>query len=1046
LFSRNPQINLKLFNFVLIILLITGGTAVRSQDSLVQSMFGLNRNQLVIPDIEDVYGAAFHDINGDDLPDLYLICYRGFNRLLLNSGGGVYFYDATIISGLGGNLMPMGEYNLELGTVAADFDNDGDADVIISGWGQTTRYYRNEGGLVFKESSNLLDIPNHLYINGVFTADVNLDGFLDVFFTDERLTNRLLLNDGSGGFKDITRGAGLVKTGTSRGAAFVDVDLDGDPDLYVANQAGPDQFYRNESGNFISMNLPIAALHDTVSSSSVSFGDLDNDGDFDLYITRPFAPDLLYFNETPVGDTLWVFHKVESNRSPAGSKQAVGSILGDFNQDGYVDIFQVNNGPNQLFLNEKGTSFRQVWKGELPGDRSTGAAAADFDGDGDLDIFTANLNSFSLFHVNPLDNDQNIRFKIEGVYSNRDGLGTRVSIYKAGSHYASTELLASRESQGNSCLFSNSEPVIHFGLDSLRLVDARVHFTSGRIIDLPHLQPGRVYVVTETSDFKRSLVRLGRMIRNTIRHEKFWTGLVLILIFPLLLTVIIRLGLKRYFWSARTSTIVPAVFFVTAYLVSILFKNEGFIYIFFVIDIVTLIFGMGQSLHFERLLRLRRIRERYRSVLIDLSRRIVEIRDAKTLLETSAEHISQNTEFKNTAAALYSSKNKKFNLLYCPADFTSIEELNAVENINFFTTDISSQEVLSGRDLPEFLRNAVHSLHPLKRGKRFYGCLFLAADRSVSRLSEDDTELFHSITNQMAVAAENIEYIKQSNEMIKRLTEAEVKEKYLYELESKNLTLDEKNRELQRLYDELKQTETQLIHSEKMASLGQLVAGIAHELNNPIGFIYGNVMQLDNYISKIEKYIASFKDESGPVADLLPDLRGLIDDTLRGSRTVKELVENLRTFSHLDQAELKPADIHAGLETCLMILRPELKARISIKKNFEAEGIVDCNIGQINQVFLNILMNAAQAIVNNGEISIHTFNSSKRTIIEIKDSGSGIPAKIMDKIFDPFYTTKDIGKGMGLGLSISYSIVENHGGRIEVESEKNFGSLFRIIL
>jgi signal transduction histidine kinase len=284
--------------------------------------------------------------------------------------------------------------------------------------------------------------------------------------------------------------------------------------------------------------------------------------------------------------------------------------------------------------------------------------------------------------------------------------------------------------------------------------------------------------------------------------------------------------------------------------------------------------------------------------------------------------------------------------------------------------------------------------------------------------------------------------------MIQRLTEAEVREKYLKEVEQKNRTLDEKNRELQNLYDELKNTEAQLIQSEKMASLGQLVAGIAHELNNPIAFIYGNAKHLNRYVSRIEKFVSAGQNEKDhqSLQTMLPDLKSLIEDTIRGSHTVKELVQNLRTFSHLDQAEKKPADIHEGLETCLMIVHPQIKGRIKVVKNYEAEGVIECNIGQLNQVFLNLLLNASQAIEGEGEIHVTTKNEDEEIVISISDTGSGIPESIRSRIFDPFFTTKEVGQGMGLGLSISYSIVEKHQGKIAVESEAGKGSTFCIRL
>jgi signal transduction histidine kinase len=342
----------------------------------------------------------------------------------------------------------------------------------------------------------------------------------------------------------------------------------------------------------------------------------------------------------------------------------------------------------------------------------------------------------------------------------------------------------------------------------------------------------------------------------------------------------------------------------------------------------------------------------------------------------------------------------------------------------------------------------------IERDSRMFGILSLGTQSTIPSLQKDDIDLFLSITSQMAIALENNEYIRRSTELIKKLTEAEVREKYLKELEATNKQLDSKNQDLQKLYNELKNTQAQLIHSEKMASLGQLVAGISHELNNPIGFIYSNIKQLNLYTNKIEhfiqKYNKAFKDkqvnEVEQIEEILPDIKNLIEDTINGSQMIKELVDNLRSFSHLDQAKWSLVDIHEGIESSIKILLSQFKEKIKINKKFNAKGVIECNPGQLNQVFLNLLANAAQAVKAKGNIWIETSDEHGQIKIEIRDDGEGMPDEILGKIFDPFFTTKDVGEGTGLGLSISYSIVKNHGGRLNVKSQLGEGSIFTITL
>jgi signal transduction histidine kinase len=445
-------------------------------------------------------------------------------------------------------------------------------------------------------------------------------------------------------------------------------------------------------------------------------------------------------------------------------------------------------------------------------------------------------------------------------------------------------------------------------------------------------------------------------------------------------------------------------------------------------------------------------------VLINLSNQIVNIHDDQELYRTIINNISRFTEFDKVAIIPWDQNNKKFLQPASEGLSVSLEKFNALSNQSDLTVSLLKNNHLQFSESKQFqpyfeiLSSVI--LISIERNESLLGILSIGTEKDISPLTGEDIEVFESLGNQMAIAIENNEYINRSTEMTKKLTEAEVREKYLKELETTNAVLDSKNQDLQKLYDELKNTQAQLIHSEKMASLGQLVAGISHELNNPIGFIYANVKQLKSYTDKIEKFSERLDSKSAQsiemkditIKSILPDLKNLIDDTIHGSQMVKDLVDNLRKFSHLDQAQWKEVDIHQGIESSLMILNPELKHRIVVIKEFKAIRPIECNPGQINQVFLNLLSNAAQAIEGEGEITIKTKEDKENLYVKICDTGSGIPDKILSKIFDPFFTTKDVGKGTGLGLSISYSIIKDHNGNIDVESNVYQGTTFTLTL
>lgn len=273
--------------------------------------------------------------------------------------------------------------------------------------------------------------------------------------------------------------------------------------------------------------------------------------------------------------------------------------------------------------------------------------------------------------------------------------------------------------------------------------------------------------------------------------------------------------------------------------------------------------------------------------------------------------------------------------------------------------------------------------------------------------------------------------------------------------------LRKKITELEDANKELKDTQTKLVHSAKMVSLGQLVAGVAHELNNPIGFINSNMVHLKDYSDKLieiartaevsPEKISSLKEEY-EFDYIVKDMPKLIASCQDGARRTRDIVLGLRNFSRLEEAKLQEVDIHQSLDTTLNLLQGEIKNRIDVHKLYEPVPTINCYATQINQVIMNILSNAVQAIEGNGQIWISTMaikdSKEKRGKVQvsIQDSGKGMSHETLDKIFDPFFTTKGVGQGTGLGLSISYGIVQNHGGEIQVRSEVGVGTEFIVIL
>lgn len=271
--------------------------------------------------------------------------------------------------------------------------------------------------------------------------------------------------------------------------------------------------------------------------------------------------------------------------------------------------------------------------------------------------------------------------------------------------------------------------------------------------------------------------------------------------------------------------------------------------------------------------------------------------------------------------------------------------------------------------------------------------------------------------------------------------------------------------EVARRMQENQQVQLQLLQSEKMAAIGQLAAGITHEINNPVGFVSSNLGSLERYMRDIFELLDAYEalekicpDGNTALAEvrelkqqknigfLRTDLVQLITETRQGLTRVSKIVSDLKNFSRTESNDWQWADLHSELDSTLNIVWNEIKYHCTLNKDYGDLPKIYCIPSQINQVLLNLLVNAAQAIPEKGEITIRTGHAGDEAFIAIADTGTGIPAENLPKLFEPFFTTKPVGKGTGLGLSISYGIVQKHGGRIEVESAEGKGTTFTVWL
>jgi two-component system NtrC family sensor kinase len=337
---------------------------------------------------------------------------------------------------------------------------------------------------------------------------------------------------------------------------------------------------------------------------------------------------------------------------------------------------------------------------------------------------------------------------------------------------------------------------------------------------------------------------------------------------------------------------------------------------------------------------------------------------------------------------------------------------------------------------------------PLLIKDRLIG-VFSVESREQRPFSENDETLVAIVANQAASAIQNALLYRAVEERRKELAEAHERLKQLNEtLEDRVRT---RTQELEQANRELRETQTQLVQSGKMASLGLLAAGVAHEINTPIGTIHSNADVERRAVSIIRGILQdpALVERLGHQPRLDHAFKTFDDVnrvTLEATERVTRIVQSLKSFARLDQAEFQSVDLHKGLESTLTLIDHLMKDRIRLIKNYGQLPQVQCYASQINQVFANVLLNAVQAIKDVGAITITTYQDGPCVVIEVADTGTGIKADHLDRIFDPGFTTKGVGVGIGLGLSITYRIIESHHGSIQVQSEIGKGTTFTIRL
>ncbi len=445
----------------------------------------------------------------------------------------------------------------------------------------------------------------------------------------------------------------------------------------------------------------------------------------------------------------------------------------------------------------------------------------------------------------------------------------------------------------------------------------------------------------------------------------------------------------------------------------------------------------------ERILKLEKDHNELKDILIESKNKIVTVFDA-----LEEEIISVDTDFKIISA-----------------NRTLLREMNVSFNevIGSNILDLCAQ-----REVPDCNRNIASTIRGTFESQK--------SVTSLHNLKDSNNEIRHKQMTFIPVISNNraVQVVISCRDITEELKKSEKINRLNIELEEALLQNKYKNDELEETLLKLKGTQSQMLQSEKMSSIGQLAAGVAHEINNPTGFVSSNLKTLGDYQTDLMSLIQKYRDLLSAVSDtdentsdsrinnlrkiiikmeeeididyILDDISDLINESRDGANRIKKIVQDLKDFAHPGEDELQLANINKNIESTLNVAWNEIKYKATVEKDYGDLPDIVCYPHQLNQVFMNLLVNAAQAIEKNGEIKIITRSNKDHVNIVISDNGPGIPKENISKIFDPFFTTKEIGKGTGLGLNVAYNIIKKHRGTIKVDSETGRGTTFMITL
>ncbi|MCF6270331.1 MAG: FG-GAP-like repeat-containing protein [Melioribacteraceae bacterium] len=935
--------------------------------------------------IDDVYGITIADFNNDLHPDIYITGYKSLNHLLLNNGSG-YYKDYVIESGTGGNIETrVGKEKYEFGSIASDFDRDGDVDLLLAGKRNTTRYYKNDGNAKFTNFTLHTNLPKGLNLIDGAVGDLNEDGYPDFVFADETRGLLVFLNDKYNRFYEVNIDSlNLDKTGI-RAVKIADINNDNHQDILAVYQnRTPFFLFNNGKVQFTLNENEIIKGEFPSFTNSISFADFNTDGYNDFYICSQDGNDAIFIYNKE--------NKIFENKSSAWNIKKGGrsytAVAEDFNLDGFVDLFVSRYGQDLLYLNTGKLNFNEVGKdtiyakaGFLSG-FNTGAASSDIDNNGSLDLLVGNSDYWSSILQNSLNKDSFIKIYLTGVEDTKEALGAKIWIWKGGKEHTLQNLLGFKEITPSNGLFSQNSEVTIFGLGNNNRVDVKIRFLNGGTKIIKDVPKGTVLNIVQSSFFLQQSYKISRGFLQVLHMPNMIWKIVKFILFSILTYGSLRYIEYRYRW--RPTHILLYIFaIIFLYLFLLIFVPvEGFLYNIFPFGMIlfTLIVLMAVNEPIRKANLVQRMRqEKVREAGIKLSR--VQIFDEAFRIVKEALQIIY--PFELLVFYTYHTNGNVFSLRECdglppsdvPAKFTISRE--KISELQEMESPIKIEEcAFLNKEMLKIFEDA--SLYPLMRKNEILGVVILKLDNETIGKEIQNLELIKYLFLQLSISLDNMRILKDLSE------------------------------------------------HEKIAAIGAFSSGIIHNLKNPIDGL---------------RMIIEILEQETPKDD---PKKEYVEELYRGILSLKSKL--LHSFDFVNYSEIRNETLFIN-ELILSIVKKNnlLNHSLFELKLSEDDYRILGDKEQLNFVFENLLQNGIEASNLKNPIIIKSkLVNNKHIKIDVIDFGVGIKDEEIEKIFDMFYSTK--GKSRGLGLTLTQKIIKNHNGFINVYSEKNKGTKFSVVL